>query len=1243
MRGRIKMVSCLVIYAHEERADGEKLNQGSIAHRKAIDEIISAISNVGLNISSNVELDVFSDFKKDSPGQVITDAHARIDITHESTVDFVLVIGTPALKKKYAQTNTVIRTQLDMVHKRMSIEDEVIKKHGLQVQRSVIPVLLEGTREASFPDFLDNLTYLDMRDDSKDLSHQISRLISIMLLPEEKYCLYFWRQQDAIKKASVLHNLPLQRNPFFTGREEALEVIRNMLRSKGEGALAISGLGGVGKTQLVKEYASRALDNYQLIWWINASDYNSFIQDYMRLAESVQLKVDEKTEPTIIIQSIHARLNKDDIRNWLIIYDNLNPEDYKAWLPQGLPIRRGANKQQGHILITSRSSHFNASITLTTFSTMEALEYLDKLLPGHSKEEKMELSHSLGRLPLALVHAAAYIKCQCISIRDYIVLFKEQQSKMLHDTPMSQIVLDSYRSLGNTTIQIALDTINKTEKIEAALALECIQIGSVLASEFVPMEFYQAYTDSKKLESKITLIKAIDLLENYGLIACEKIEGIAGVMMHELVQQVIASGLTPEQYYERLRDAVLQLTVCYNKEIADPYYKLWVHYLPHAMKLVELGMRAADNSKTEQKQALWKMLEDLCMNVSSRCQDTGKYRESLFYGEYSFKICQLLYGEEHIEVARSLNNLGRAWSCLGEHYKAIAYYKQAFTVQQAVSKETATANMANILNNLGNTWLDLGNFIEGRECFEKALSAQSAVYGENTYNTAIADTLNNLGNLHAAAGNVHKALDYFERVLAMYRVLYGMEYHPAVLATLNNLGNAYAALGELDRGLAYYENALSFSLKIYGSEINITVARTLSNLGTIYLQQHNLSTAIKYYEKALAIKQAIYGIDAANNDIANTLINLGNVWLIVGKSDKAIAYNNQALSMKRQIYGQDNADVAVILLNIANCEREQGNYVEALKKWEYSVNLFSKDLTQNFAYKQQVIALGTEILLRTVTLIQQSTTLEGKNFDWEMVNKGYEVLLALSPVAVMHHNYASLLHIQEINKKQVGKIAEAGTLAAKAFYNFQKALAIEANKSTLVEFGQFLYLHQQPDKAYSYLHDALIYPEDEALLTYNGMEFTTLIPALQLQIAQCQSIGDQDSTISVRPRVLACVLLLLIGKYSNEASQSITSSNIPAMDYLRLLHKEVQKHPNPVHYGLLAYACEAVGLVKLASHNQQRSERLWQSRSFISEEKKAILADYFTSDHHLEHLISIQTNWREKVNQRLLNIESLSV
>lgn len=225
-------------------------------------------------------------------------------------------------------------------------------------------------------------------------------------------------------------NVPHQRNPNFTGRDELLAQLETSLRSGQATALtqqAIHGLGGVGKTQLAVEYAFRHTADYDLVWWIRSEQTATLAADYAALAQKLNLAEKDTTEQSLVVEAVRRWLDRN--QRWLLIFDNVNdPKDLDVYRPQS---------GGGHSLITSRYASWRGMVKPLEVKKLDrekSVEFLVKRSGQIDKEAAGELAEALGDLPLALEHAGAYIDATGISLAEYLKLFEAYQTTIFDES-----------------------------------------------------------------------------------------------------------------------------------------------------------------------------------------------------------------------------------------------------------------------------------------------------------------------------------------------------------------------------------------------------------------------------------------------------------------------------------------------------------------------------------------------------------------------------------------------------------------------------------------------------------------------------------------------------------------------------------------------------------------------------------------------------------------------------------------
>lgn len=385
-----------------------------------------------------------------------------------------------------------------------------------------------------------------------------------------------------------LWNLPFGRNLLFTGREDVLAQLHTLLHTQRAAfvsqSTAISGLGGIGKTQTAVEYAYRHYEEYQYILWVQANTAETLTTGFVALAQHLHLPEQAAQDQTITIKAVKGWLAQHT--GWLLIFDNA---DELTLVDAFLPIQH-----QGHVLFTTRSQSMSnrarrvdieqmppeeGALFLLQRSGLLVPDTLLTALPATTQNEARALVEALDGLPLALDQAGAYLEETSCTLSHYLTLYQSQR-KALH-IRRSKYPTDHPEPVA-TTWAISFANVERANPAAAELLCCC----AFLSADSIPEELFSegaAYLGpvlQAVANDPLQLDESLSELLRYSLV--HRSADTHSLRMHRLVQAVLRDEMDPttqEQWAARVVHVVDHLFP-FGEASTWPRCQ---RYLPHAM------------------------------------------------------------------------------------------------------------------------------------------------------------------------------------------------------------------------------------------------------------------------------------------------------------------------------------------------------------------------------------------------------------------------------------------------------------------------------------------------------------------------------------------------------------------------------------------------------------------------------------------------------------------------------------
>ncbi|MCW3099024.1 MAG: tetratricopeptide repeat protein [Chthonomonadaceae bacterium] len=657
-------------------------------------------------------------------------------------------------------------------------------------------------------------------------------------------------------------------NRLFTGRRDILDRLHTALKA-GSAALvtdpqALTGLGGIGKTQTAIAYIYEHRREYDYIFWVGADTVETLEDGLASLAEELTLLTAVPAAKKQALALMHDWFRTHP--RWLLVIDNA--DDLKTLSPHLPP------SHIGHVLFTTRAANtvrWAAPIPVVKFGQEEGALLLlrragiagvGQILDSVSANAvcaARDLCVELDGLPLALDQAGAYLAETRCTVEDYHALYREAGLRLLDSA------VDPDHVSVTVTFTLALAQIAECSPYGAAAA-EMVRLCAFLNPDAIPEAIFAAYPFDRSgapaaLDGESFYHTVCTTVCSYSL-AMRNPENRT-ITVHRLVQKVIRDTMDAEA-----RD-------------------LWARRTVHAVSAATPDFEYED----------WSLCDLLLPQ---------------------WRLCAQAIQEGNIETAEAAYLLYQS----GRYLRARALYEEARShLQSAVAIAEKVHGMshritADYLDDLACLLRVLDRRSEAEALHLRAVAVMEQAAGRDHYLTA--SKLHNLAVLYVHYEEYPRATEIFLRALAIY------EQQPSpdsflIAATLTQLAGGYRIQGRFDVA----ETTCRRALKLYESLLapdHIEIATACNNLALLYLTMTRYEEAEKLYLRALKINEQ--GRGKEHPETAVVVWGLARVRWRQNRIAEADALFQRAIAIYSKHFDPGHARVSRILSNYATFQQE---------------------------------------------------------------------------------------------------------------------------------------------------------------------------------------------------------------------------------------------------------------------------------------------------------------------------------
>jgi len=667
-------------------------------------------------------------------------------------------------------------------------------------------------------------------------------------------------------KPFLQHSLPCKA-AFFVGRDSELSEINNRLKQTDK--LFVTGMGGMGKSELCKQYAHMHKEEYDaVIFAVCNTDLEAMMLDDSAIPiANMQMFSGEKAEINFD-RKYHVLQNLCNERVLLIV-DNLN-DMQDSRLNDILQLNC-------KMLITTRCDVADYNYEQFVLGALEDGAHVRALFDHWYPQESPSADENTAVEQILEMYAGHTLAIELIAKQMEASRLKPQKmlKKLtaggLGDSGKERVVHGTAKANTYDHIRHLFDVSGLSNNQIYILAnLSLIPISGIKTEQFHDWCSLEGYDDINILVESgwvqqdtendlISLHPVIadimqDILEQ-DLSVCENmLNSTCDYIRNDFQNATVES----RNYFVNLSVFICDRIVrhsefpfsglCFVHLCAGAMYRYgnipkWINYIQRTLHMYHLLSQRIDVYTLQLYTTLAVLYNDLGQLKTAKKYYNRVLKEASIMGEMSNPL-----------IFTVRNNLATLYMDLGEVGQARKLLERVIEDTLAQPDKSLPA-LATWYDNLGMAYEELEMYSEAVVSFRKAQDILvSAGYHMSE---GLAISYGHLGNLYYNTSKFSEAEEYLKKALAVWQESFGDDFIDTAYAHYD-LGLLYREKKQYTEAIKHFITSLR-TFENVGENLQKDIARVFSALGKTYAEMKDIFLAQDYYQKALTIRRRIFG------------------------------------------------------------------------------------------------------------------------------------------------------------------------------------------------------------------------------------------------------------------------------------------------------------------------------------------------------------------------------------------------